>query len=33
MSVLTKVLKALLAVAIVGAMVYIVLSTGGIIGG
>lgn len=31
MSVLTKILKAVLAVAIVGVMVYIVLATGGII--
>lgn len=31
MSLLTKILKAVLAVAIVGVMVYIVLATGGII--
>lgn len=31
MSIFTKILKALLAIAIVGAMVYVVLGTGGII--
>lgn len=31
MSIVTKILKAVLALAIVGVMVYIVLSTGGII--
>lgn len=31
MSIFTKILKAVLAVAIVGVMVYVVLGTGGII--